>query len=59
MMTANPMVASAAAIPMMKRVKICPVVGSGAKNLLKAIKLSPAPFRINSTEINIPIKVRL
>jgi hypothetical protein len=46
------------AIPMMNRAKIWPTAGSGARNRLKAMKLRDAPLKMNSLEINMPMKVR-
>ena len=54
----RPMAASAAAMAMMNRAKIWPVAGSGAENLLNAMKLSDAPTRIISPAISMPIRVR-
>jgi hypothetical protein len=42
---------------MMNKVNICPTVGSGAVNLLKAIKLMEEAARMSSEAISIPTSV--
>jgi hypothetical protein len=53
------MAASAAASPIINRVKIIPSGASGETNRLNATRLSPAPFIMSSIDISMPIRVLL
>jgi hypothetical protein len=59
MIIASAIATSTAAMPIMNRVNIIPEALSWEINLLKATKFKPAPLRMSSIEMSIPIRVLL